>query len=161
MVDAVHRICDPAPVRSAVSPHTADDELRDTLVPVNTRWSVDGVLEAARYYADSTGRRVSIEYALVRDVNDQPWRADPPATRLREHLAQLVHVNVIPLNPTPGECLHRPRHARQGNRRLSSVLRVFGPVALQPGDRLVLAHASHFRLAEADAREQHVHEVSR
>jgi 23S rRNA (adenine2503-C2)-methyltransferase len=69
---------------------------------VNSRWSVDEVLEAARYYADASGRRVSIEYALIRDVNDQPWRADLLAKRLRKHLAQLVHVNVIPLNPTPG-----------------------------------------------------------
>ncbi|OLF08461.1 23S rRNA (adenine(2503)-C(2))-methyltransferase RlmN [Actinophytocola xinjiangensis] len=89
-------------VRLAVSLHTPDDELRDTLVPVNNRWSVDEVLEAARYYADVTGRRVSIEYALIRDVNDQPWRADLLAKRLRQHLNQLVHVNVIPLNPTPG-----------------------------------------------------------
>ncbi|HEY9290878.1 MAG TPA: 23S rRNA (adenine(2503)-C(2))-methyltransferase RlmN [Microlunatus sp.] len=89
-------------VRLAVSLHTPDDELRDTLVPVNNRWSVDEVLEAARYYADTSGRRVSIEYALIRDVNDQPWRADLLAKRLRQHLGQLVHVNVIPLNPTPG-----------------------------------------------------------
>ncbi|QDP96262.1 23S rRNA (adenine(2503)-C(2))-methyltransferase RlmN [Microlunatus elymi] len=89
-------------VRLAVSLHTPDDELRDTLVPVNNRWSVDEVLQAARYYADTSGRRVSIEYALIRDVNDQPWRADLLAERLRQHLGQLVHVNVIPLNPTPG-----------------------------------------------------------
>ncbi|TWH22927.1 23S rRNA (adenine(2503)-C(2))-methyltransferase RlmN [Prauserella rugosa] len=89
-------------VRLAVSLHTPDDELRDTLVPVNNRWSVDEVLEAARYYADTSGRRVSIEYALIRDVNDQPWRADLLAKRLRKHLGHLVHVNVIPLNPTPG-----------------------------------------------------------
>ncbi|GAA4855598.1 MULTISPECIES: 23S rRNA (adenine(2503)-C(2))-methyltransferase RlmN [Saccharopolyspora] len=89
-------------IRLAVSLHTPDDELRDTLVPVNNRWSVDEVLEAARYYADASGRRVSIEYALIRDVNDQPWRADLLAKRLRKHLDQLAHVNVIPLNPTPG-----------------------------------------------------------
>ncbi|GAB3929774.1 putative dual-specificity RNA methyltransferase RlmN [Microlunatus endophyticus] len=89
-------------VRLAVSLHTPDDELRDTLVPVNNRWSIDEVLEAARYYADTSGRRVSIEYALIRDINDQPWRADLLAKRLRKHLGQLVHVNVIPLNPTPG-----------------------------------------------------------
>ena len=89
-------------VRLAVSLHTPDDELRDTLVPVNNRWPVDEVLSAARYYADVTGRRVSIEYALIRDVNDQAWRADLLAKRLRQHLGQLVHVNVIPLNPTPG-----------------------------------------------------------
>ncbi len=89
-------------VRLAVSLHCPDDELRDTLVPVNERWPVDAVLRAARGYADATGRRVSIEYALIRDVNDQPWRADALAALLRRHLDRLVHVNLIPLNPTPG-----------------------------------------------------------
>ncbi|MBV8931038.1 MAG: radical SAM protein, partial [Kutzneria sp.] len=132
VVDAVHRICDPAPdglgisqrsvtvstvglvpairklteeelqVRLAVSLHTPDDELRNTLVPVNTRWTVSEVLQAARGYADRTGRRVSIEYALIRDVNDQPWRADLLGKKLHTHLGQFAHVNVIPLNPTPG-----------------------------------------------------------
>lgn len=89
-------------VTLAVSLHTPDDELRDTLVPVNNRWSVDEVLDAARYYADMTGRRVSIEYALIRDVNDQPWRADLLGKKLHSKLGPLVHVNLIPLNPTPG-----------------------------------------------------------
>jgi 23S rRNA (adenine2503-C2)-methyltransferase len=91
------------PVTLAVSLHTPDDELRDTLVPVNNRWKVTEVLAAARRYADATGRRVSIEYALIRDVNDQPWRADLLGKLLRERLTtRLVHVNLIPLNPTPG-----------------------------------------------------------
>ncbi|MGQ0842385.1 23S rRNA (adenine(2503)-C(2))-methyltransferase RlmN [Actinokineospora sp.] len=89
-------------VRLAVSLHTPDDELRDTLVPVNNRWKVAEVLDAARGYADKTGRRVSIEYALIREVNDQPWRADLLGKLLRTRLGQLAHVNVIPLNPTPG-----------------------------------------------------------
>ncbi len=89
-------------VRLAVSLHTPDDELRDTLVPVNNRWSVAEVLQAARYYADKSGRRVSIEYALIRDINDQPWRADLLAKKLKAALGPLVHVNLIPLNPTPG-----------------------------------------------------------
>ncbi|MGH3611943.1 MAG: 23S rRNA (adenine(2503)-C(2))-methyltransferase RlmN [Pseudonocardia sp.] len=90
-------------VTLAVSLHTPDDELRDTLVPVNNRWKVAEVLAAARRYADATGRRVSIEYALIRDVNDQPWRADLLGKLLRQHVgARLVHVNLIPLNPTPG-----------------------------------------------------------
>ncbi|WP_218017209.1 23S rRNA (adenine(2503)-C(2))-methyltransferase RlmN [Rhodococcus marinonascens] len=89
-------------VTLAVSLHTPDDELRDTLVPVNNRWSVAEVLKAARYYADKTGRRVSIEYAMIRDVNDQPWRADLLGKKLRKALGALVHVNLIPLNPTPG-----------------------------------------------------------
>lgn len=89
-------------VTLALSLHAPDDELRDTLVPVNNRWKVSEVLDAARYYADVTGRRVSIEYALIRDVNDQPWRADMLGKKLHKALGPLVHVNLIPLNPTPG-----------------------------------------------------------
>ncbi|WP_134323119.1 23S rRNA (adenine(2503)-C(2))-methyltransferase RlmN [Cumulibacter soli] len=90
-------------VRLAVSLHTPDDELRDTLVPINNRFKVDEVLDAAWAYAKQTRRRVSIEYALIRDVNDQPWRADLLAKRLRQRGDfPWVHVNLIPLNPTPG-----------------------------------------------------------
>ncbi|MGZ8751278.1 MAG: 23S rRNA (adenine(2503)-C(2))-methyltransferase RlmN [Pseudonocardia sp.] len=91
------------PVTLAVSLHAPDDELRDTLVPVNNRWKVGEVLDAARRYATTTGRRVSIEYALIRDVNDQPWRADLLGKLLRQRIGtKRVHVNLIPLNPTPG-----------------------------------------------------------
>jgi 23S rRNA (adenine2503-C2)-methyltransferase len=91
------------PVTLAVSLHTPDDELRDTLVPVNNRWKVSEVLAAARRYAQATGRRVSIEYALIRDVNDHPWRAELLGKVLRQQIGtKRVHVNLIPLNPTPG-----------------------------------------------------------
>ena len=83
----------------AVSLHAPDDELRDTLVPVNTRWKVAEVLAAADAYAARTGRRYSVEYAMIRDVNDQGWRADLLGDLLAPRLA---HVNLIPLNPTPG-----------------------------------------------------------
>lgn len=86
-------------VTLAVSLHAPDDNLRDTLVPVNTRWPVREVLGAAWDYADRTGRRVSIEYALIKGINDQTWRADLLADLVE---GQLVHVNLIPLNPTPG-----------------------------------------------------------
>ena len=86
-------------MRLALSLHAPDDELRDELVPVNTRWKVSEVLDAAWGYTKKTGRRVSIEYALIRDINDQAWRADMLGTLLAGHL---VHVNLIPLNPTPG-----------------------------------------------------------
>lgn len=89
-------------VTLALSLHAPDDELRDTLVPVNNRWKIAEALDAARHYADVTGRRVSVEYALIRDVNDQPWRADLLGKRLHRALGPLVHVNLIPLNPTPG-----------------------------------------------------------
>jgi len=86
-------------VRLAVSLHAPDDELRDELVPVNRRWNVAEVLDAAWDYAAATGRRVSIEYAMIRDINDHAWRADRLASLLAGRLA---HVNLIPLNPTPG-----------------------------------------------------------
>jgi len=89
-------------VTLALSLHAPDDALRDTLVPVNNRWKISEALDAARYYAEQTGRRVSVEYALIRDVNDQPWRADLLGKRLHRALGPLVHVNLIPLNPTPG-----------------------------------------------------------
>ncbi|MCZ3388400.1 MAG: 23S rRNA (adenine(2503)-C(2))-methyltransferase RlmN [Actinomycetia bacterium] len=100
LVPAMERLTgEGIPVTLAVSLHAPDDELRNTLVPLNTRYSVDEVLAAAWAYADATGRRVSIEYALIRDINDQPWRAHLLGSMLKK---RLVHVNVIPLNPTPG-----------------------------------------------------------
>ena len=129
VLEAVHRLTEPAPaglgisqrsvtvstvglvpaigrlaaeglsVTLAVSLHAPDDEARDELVPVNRRWKVAEVLDAAWAYAATTGRRVSIEYALIREVNDQAWRADLLGRLLAGRLA---HVNLIPLNPTPG-----------------------------------------------------------
>jgi 23S rRNA (adenine2503-C2)-methyltransferase len=86
-------------VTLALSLHAPDDDLRDELVPVNQRWKVAEVLDAAFDHAARTGRRVSVEYAMIRDVNDQPWRADLLGRLLAGRLA---HVNLIPLNPTPG-----------------------------------------------------------
>ncbi|MBF6450208.1 MULTISPECIES: 23S rRNA (adenine(2503)-C(2))-methyltransferase RlmN [Nocardia] len=103
LAPAIRKLADEGlSVTLAVSLHTPDDELRDTLVPVNNRWPVAEVLDAARYYADKTGRRVSVEYALIRDINDQPWRADMLGSKLHKALGSRVHVNLIPLNPTPG-----------------------------------------------------------
>jgi len=90
------------PVTFALSLHAPDDELRDELIPVNSRWKVDEALDAARGYFERTGRRVSIEYALIKDMNDHAWRADLLAQKLNERGRGWVHVNPIPLNPTPG-----------------------------------------------------------
>jgi 23S rRNA (adenine2503-C2)-methyltransferase len=98
------------PVTLALSLHAPDDELRNELVPINTRWKVDEALDAAyRYYA-TTGRRVSIEYALIRDINDQAWRADLLGKKLAARGRGWVHVNPIPLNPTPGSKWTASRH---------------------------------------------------
>lgn len=90
------------PVTFALSLHAPDDELRDELIPVNSRWKVDEALDAARGYFEATGRRVSIEYALIKDMNDHQWRAELLAQKLNARGKGWVHVNPIPLNPTPG-----------------------------------------------------------
>jgi 23S rRNA (adenine2503-C2)-methyltransferase len=103
LVPAIEKLtAEGIPVTLAVSMHAPDDELRDELVPVNTRWSVDQTLDAAHRYFEVTGRRVSIEYALIRDINDQAWRADLLGEKLNARGRGWVHCNPIPLNPTPG-----------------------------------------------------------
>ncbi|WP_012181449.1 23S rRNA (adenine(2503)-C(2))-methyltransferase RlmN [Salinispora arenicola] len=100
LVPAIRRLAsEDLSVTLALSLHAPDDGLRDELVPVNQRWKVSEVLETAWEYAARTGRRVSIEYAMIKDVNDQPWRADLLGRLLA---GKLAHVNLIPLNPTPG-----------------------------------------------------------
>lgn len=89
-------------MRLALSLHAPDDELRDEMIPVNRHWKVDQALDAAHAYFEATGRRVSIEYALIRDMNDHPWRADLLAQKLNARGHGWAHVNPIPLNPIPG-----------------------------------------------------------
>jgi 23S rRNA (adenine2503-C2)-methyltransferase len=111
------------PVTLALSLHAPDDELRNELVPINTRFSVDEAVDAAWNYARVTKRRVSIEYAMMRGINDQAWRADLLADVL---LARgdwgWVHVNLIPLNPTPGSkwTASDPEDEREFVRRLEA-----------------------------------------
>ena len=103
LVPAIRKLAEEdIPVTFALSLHAPDDLLRDELIPVNSRWKVDEALDAARNYFDKTGRRVSIEYALIKDMNDHAWRADLLADKLNERGRGWVHVNPIPLNPTPG-----------------------------------------------------------
>ena len=103
LVPAIHKLADEnVPVTFALSLHAPDDELRDELIPINSKWKVDEALDAAKEYFDKTGRRVSIEYALIKDMNDHGWRADLLAEKLNDRGRGWVHVNPIPLNPTPG-----------------------------------------------------------
>lgn len=98
------------PVTLALSLHAPDDELRNEIVPVNTRWSVHETVEAAWEYARVTKRRVSIEYAMMRDINDQAWRADLLGDVLNAYGDwSWVHVNLIPLNEIPDSKYTRSR----------------------------------------------------
>ncbi|MGV8968086.1 MAG: 23S rRNA (adenine(2503)-C(2))-methyltransferase RlmN [Cellulomonas sp.] len=103
LVPAIEKLTEEGiPVTLAVSLHAPDDELRDELVPINTKWSVAQTIDAAYHYFEVTGRRVSIEYALIRDINDQGWRADLLGELLNARGKGWVHCNPIPLNPVPG-----------------------------------------------------------
>ncbi len=120
LVPRIRQLADEGiPATLAISLHAPDDELRDTLVPINTRFKVKEVLDAAWYYIEATGRRISIEYAMIKDINDQGWRADLLGQLLRGHQ---VHVNLIPLNPTPGSkwTASRPEDEREFVRRLKN-----------------------------------------
>ena len=111
------------PVTLALSLHAPDDELRNELVPINTRWTVHEAVEAAWNYARVTRRRVSIEYAMMQDINDQAWRSDQLGDLLNSYGDWgWVHVNLIPLNPTPGSkwTASRPEDEREFVRRLEA-----------------------------------------
>ena len=89
---------EPWPVRLAVSLHAADDELRSTLVPLNSRYPIAAVIDAARNFFESKGRRVSLEWTLMDGVNDTTEQA----RKLAGIAKQLgAHVNLIAMNPTP------------------------------------------------------------
>jgi 23S rRNA (adenine2503-C2)-methyltransferase len=87
------------PVNLAVSLHAANDALRNSLVPLNKRYPLAMLMEACRQYSAAKGRRLSFEWALIAGVNDRPV----DARELSELARPLgAHVNLIPLNPTPG-----------------------------------------------------------
>lgn len=90
------------PVRLAVSLHAPNDELRDELVPMNQRFNITQLLDAAHDYWLASKRRVSIEYALMRGINDQAEHARQLAKRLNHYGDNWAHVNPIPLNPIEG-----------------------------------------------------------
>jgi 23S rRNA (adenine2503-C2)-methyltransferase len=89
------------PVTLAVSLHAANDELRDELVPINRRYDLATVLDACAAFIAVKGRRLSFEWALIDGVNDRPSDAVELAALCRQ-LRPAAHVNLIPLNPTPG-----------------------------------------------------------
>ena len=87
----------------SVSLHAPSDEIRSTIMPVNRAYNVDTLLEACRDYYKQTGRRISFEYAMIRDVNDSQQCARLLLKKLKGLPA---HVNLIPLNEVEGSPLH-------------------------------------------------------
>ena len=102
LVPGIRRLTErPLPVNLAVSLHAANDRLRDELVPINKRYPIDELMSACADYLAVKGRRLSFEWAMIDGVNDRASDASELAKLCRRfHLP--AHVNLIPLNPTPG-----------------------------------------------------------
>lgn len=110
VVPGIDRLADlPWPVTLAVSLHAADDALRESLVPLNHRYPIGDLLDAARRFRSEKGRRVTLEWTLMKDVNDDAHQARLLAAIARDLDA---HVNLIPLNPTPLAPQQRPSAER-------------------------------------------------
>ena len=99
----------------SVSLHAPDDETRSRIMPVNRGVGVEKLMEACRRYFETTGRRVSYEYAMIDGVNDTDWQADLLARRLKGAPA---HVNLIPLNEVEESPLKPSRRVAAFQRRL-------------------------------------------
>ena len=103
LVPGIRRLMGEAvPINLAVSLHAAEDGLRNELVPVNQRYPLADLMGVVHDYIQKTGRRVTFEYALIDGVNDAVQQAHQLAALLE---GLLCHVNLIPLNPTPGSYL--------------------------------------------------------
>ena len=112
---------DELPINLAISLHAPNDRLRTELVPVNERFPISEIMAATRFYVHKTKRRVSFEYVLLQQRNDEPKHAAELVALLRGQTIeggdyalplQLMHVNIIPWNPVPGMPLGRSAWAR-------------------------------------------------
>ena len=152
MVPAIRRYADEqrqTPI--AVSLHAATDVERDKLIPVNKRWPIADVLDACRYYIEKTGRRITIEWALINGENDTIQQAHALGKLLH---GLLCHVNLIPLNPTEGyggepSSRERVEHFQEilGHYGVSSTVRVRRGIDIQAGcGQLRDRHEKGFKL---------------
>jgi 23S rRNA (adenine2503-C2)-methyltransferase len=96
------------PVTLAISLHAARDELRDVLVPINRKYPVRDLVNAAQSFADKTKRRVSYEWVMLAGVNDTRRDAEELGALLKKKLA---HVNLIPFNPVDDTPYQAPARA--------------------------------------------------
>ncbi len=97
------------PVTLSVSLHAPNDTIRQTIMPIARRYSIDELLAACRRHIERSGRRISFEYSLFAGINDQPEHARELARRLK---GMLCHVNLIPANEFDGGS-HRQSDRRQ------------------------------------------------
>jgi 23S rRNA (adenine2503-C2)-methyltransferase len=134
----IRRLADEnCPYHLAVSLHAPNDEIRDRIVPANRGVGIDAILAAADYYFEKTGRRVTFEYVLLADVNDQSDHARQLAQILRGRPSL---VNLIPYNPTPDLPFRTPTAATTA--KFAEILAQSGletAVRYRKGDRISAA----------------------
>lgn len=135
------------PIRLALSLHAASDELRNRLVPLNRRYPIEQLMQAAIGFASGTGRRVSLEYVLMAGVNDSPQ----DAAALRNLAARaLAHVNLIPMNQIPGSSLTAP--SADTCRRFAAAVGPRATIRFSRGDRATAACGQLRASMDADQR---------
>lgn len=119
------------PVTLALSLHAPNDPLRSELIPMSRKWGLAPVIEAARHYGTSTGRRVTLEYLLLAGVNDSDTHAAELAALVHGAVA---HVNLIPWNPADS-FTHFDAPSRNAVRRFRESLEARGVTVTQRMER--------------------------
>ncbi|MFC2741461.1 MAG: 23S rRNA (adenine(2503)-C(2))-methyltransferase RlmN, partial [Selenomonas sp.] len=110
IVPAIDRLAEEGmPLTLSISLHAPREELRSELMPINRKYPLSDVVAAGKRYAEKTGRRVTYEYILIRDVNDGEREARELAELLE---GQLASVNLIPINPVKERGFERPSEER-------------------------------------------------
>ena len=110
LVDGIYRLMEEKlPITLSISLHAPNNAIRSRLMPINHRWPVEELLDACRAYIQTTGRRISFEYAMINGVNDSDGCARELASRLK---GMLCHINLIPANEVPGKTHRSSSRAR-------------------------------------------------
>ncbi len=96
IVDKIYKLSEEKiPATLSISLHAPNDKIRNQIMKINKRWNINDLITACKHYIDSTGRRISFEYAMIENINDTPKCAHELASLLK---GMLCHVNLIPLN---------------------------------------------------------------
>lgn len=133
LADKIEKLADEKlQITLSISLHAPDNESRSAIMPVNGSYPIERLMQACNYYFDTTGRRISYEYAMSKGISDRPWQAEKLASLLK---GRPGHVNLIPLNPvkesavqpSPREAVRRFQQILEKNGVTATVRRRLGP----------------------------------
>lgn len=125
LADKIEKLADEKlQITLSISLHAPDNESRSAIMPANGSYPIERLMQACNYYFDTTGRRISYEYAMSKGISDRPWQAEKLASLLK---GRPGHVNLIPLNPVK-ESAVQPS-TREAVRRFQQILEKNGVTA--------------------------------